>query len=43
MKTTWIRYTGEFKAKVTLDAIRGELTAAEIASKHGIHPMMVAT
>jgi transposase len=43
MKTTRKRYTGEFKAKVALDAIRGELTVAEIASKHGIHSTMVAT
>lgn len=43
MKTTRKRYTGEFKAKVALDAIRGELTVAEIASKHAIHPTMVAT
>jgi transposase len=26
MKTTRKRYTGEFKAKVALEAIRGELT-----------------
>jgi transposase len=43
MKTTRKRYTGDFKAKVALEAIRGELTVAEIASKHGIHPTMVTT
>lgn len=43
MKTTRKRYTGEFKAKVALEAIRGELTLAELASKHGIHPTMIAT
>lgn len=42
MKTTRKRYTGEFKAKVALEAIRGELTVAEIATKHGVHPTMVA-
>lgn len=42
MKTTRKRYTGEFKAKVALEAIRGELTLAELASKHGIHPTMIA-
>lgn len=43
MKTTRKRYTGEFKAKDALEAIRGELTVAEIGSKHGVHPRMVAT
>ena len=43
MKATRKRYTGDFKAKVALEAIRGELTVAEIASKHGIHPTMVTT
>jgi transposase len=43
MKTTRKRYTGEFKAKVALEAIRGELTLAELAAKHGIHPTMIAT
>lgn len=35
------RYSAEFKAKVALDAIRGELTLAELAKKHGIHPNVV--
>ena len=43
MKTTRKRYTGEFKAKVALEAIRGDLTLAELAAKHGIHPTMIAT
>ncbi len=43
MKTTRKRYTGEFKAKVALEAIRGDLTLAELATKHGIHPTMIAT
>lgn len=43
MKTTRKRYTAEFKAKVALEAIRGELTLAELAAKHGIHPTMIAT
>ena len=29
------RYTAEFKAKVALEAIRGEHTIAELASRHG--------
>ncbi|TPG12868.1 IS3 family transposase [Sphingomonas koreensis] len=43
MKTTRKRYTGEFKAKVALEAIRGNLTLAELATRHGIHPTMIAT
>jgi transposase len=35
------RYSAEFKAKVALDAIRGELTIAQLASKHGIHQTMI--
>jgi transposase len=35
------RYSAEFKAKVALEAIRGELTAAQLAAKHGIHQTMV--
>jgi transposase len=36
-KATRKRYnTAEFKAKVALEAIRGELTRAELAAKHGI-------
>lgn len=37
------RYSAEFKAKVALEAIRGELTLAELAAKHGIHQTMIAT
>lgn len=31
----------EFKAKVALDAIRGEQTTAELAKKYDIHPNMI--
>ena len=37
MSKTRKRYGAEFKAKVALEAIRGELTLAELASRHGIH------
>ena len=43
MKTTRKRYSPEFKAKVALEAIRGDLTLAELASRHGIHHTMIAT
>lgn len=36
MQTTRKRYSAEFKAKVALEAIRGDLTLAELSSKHGI-------
>ncbi len=42
MKTTRKRYSGEFKAKMTLEAIRGDLTLAELGAKHGIHHTMIA-
>ena len=40
MKTTSKRYSAEFKGKVAMEAIRGELTLAELAARHGIHHMM---
>ena len=42
MKTTRKRYSGDFKAKVALEAIRGDLTLAELAAKHGVHHTMIA-
>ena len=41
-KTTRKRYSAEFKAKVALEAIGGELTLAELATRHGVHPTMIA-
>jgi transposase len=35
------RYSADFKAKVALEALRGELTTALLATKHSIHPTMV--
>lgn len=35
------RYSAEFKAKVALEALRGELTTVQRAAKHGIHHTMV--
>ena len=35
------RYAAEFKAKVALEAIKGEATVSEIASRFGVHPNLV--
>ncbi len=43
MKTTRKRYGADFKARVALEAIRGDLTLAELAAKHGIHHTMIAS
>ncbi len=34
-------YGAEFKAKVALEAIRGELTVAELVAKHGVHQTLI--
>jgi transposase len=41
-KTKRKRYSAEFKAKVALEAIKGEATLSELASRFGIHPTMIA-
>ena len=42
MRTTRKRYSEDFKAKVALEAIRGDLTLAELAAEHGVHHTMIA-
>ncbi len=37
------RFTGDFKAKVALEALRGDRTIQEIAAKHKVHPNQVST
>lgn len=34
-------YTSEFKARVALDCIRGDLTINEISTKYGIHSSQI--
>jgi transposase len=41
-KVTRKRYAAEFKAKVALEAIKGELTLAELSAKLGIRQTMIA-
>jgi len=36
------RYDGNFKARVALEAIRGERTLAEIAAVYGVHPNQIS-
>lgn len=42
-KTKRKRYSAEFKAKVALEAIKGEQTIAELGSRYNLHPNMIAT
>mgnify|MGYP001564351407 CR=1 FL=1 len=41
--TTRRRFTGEFKARVALEALRGDRTVQEIAAKHKVHPNQAST
>ena len=36
------RFTEQFKAKVALEALRGDKTIQEIAAKHQVHPNQVS-
>ena len=36
------RFTADFKARVALEALRGDQTIQEIASKHRVHPNQVS-
>ena len=42
-KTRRKRYSAEFKAKVALEAIRGDQTISELASRYELHPNMITT
>ena len=37
------KFTDQFKAKIALEALRGDKTIQEIASKHRVHPNQVST
>ena len=36
------RFTADFKAKVALEALRGDKTIQQIAAKHKVHPNQVS-
>lgn len=40
-KTKRKRYSAEFKAKVALEAIKGEQTIQELGSRYGVHPNQI--
>ncbi len=40
-KTKRKRYAADFKAKVAIEAIKGEHTTAELAIRYGIHPNQI--
>ena len=35
------RYSAEFKARIALEALRGELTVSQLATKHGVHQTLI--
>jgi transposase len=35
-------YAADFKAKVAFEALRGELTTAQLATQHGVHQTMIS-
>jgi transposase-like protein len=35
------QHSGELKAKVVLEALRGERTINELAAEYGVHPMQI--
>ena len=41
MTTPRRQHSAEFKAKVALEAIRGERTSHELATAYGVHPVQI--
>jgi len=36
------QHSGQFKAKVVVDAIRGKKTVNELAAQYGVHPVQIS-
>ena len=41
MKSTRVRHTAAFKAKVALEAVREQQTIPELARRHSVHPNQI--
>ena len=42
MKRSRRNHSSQFKARIALEALRGEATLAELASRHGVHATQIA-
>jgi len=43
MKRSRRNHSSKFKARIALEALRGDATLAELASRHGVHATQIAT
>lgn len=43
MKRSRRNHSSKFKARIALEALRGDATLAELSSRHGVHANQIAT
>jgi transposase len=43
MKRSRRNHSSKFKARIALEALRGDATLAELASRHGVHATQITT